>query len=499
MKLTTSTTGETALLIRPLPRAMVTGDEPICFGGKPRLPPHMAWPGEDYHCPEHFVAEVDFSKLSKKVANCTVPNFPKQGTLFVFLPLFSDGVYDGEKKANVLYTSEDIRNSPEREPPEDLPDLRESDFTHVHPDGTQNDGQILVRQAAEVIPYLSQGATNPLRINMMKSGGQNVSPWEQANKQHEKTLELALKSARKMPVMDNDASRIEKLAQAIPKDMIRFNYDFAPHHLDWEFIFDWAKEFYRLCYCLTLQHIGEMKAAGDRHFLLKPTMKRLKKKRNALSSRKFGEGRRPIFWTFDAPRPVKDDFDWQAERWLSLSQFETGRPSLETLAAFIDMLAETLRHYKRTDDEGYNLGPRIGMLDNRIAGHDKHAGNTFADAGDAFKVAAKNAVKRQSSAFDALSQLDRWDRRVIDANTPSPSSPNFQFKMGTMPPQMFGHGFDIQTTVADHADDVLLLQLGDSFGLPIQFGPSVILHLWIAPDDLANGRFDNVRQTLDMD
>ena len=185
-----------------------------------------------------------------------------------------------------------------------------------------------------------------------------------------------------------------------------------------------------------------------------------------------------------------------SRRWMALSRFETGYPPKEKLDAFCAMLSEITRHYGETDADGYHLGPRIGLIDHKIKGHDKHAGNTLVAAKDAFKLAVANAVARHESSFEALDQTKRWDSRVIQAGSPK-HEPGFS--LGIMPLQMFGLGFEIQSSVTDHADDVLLFQIGDSFGLPLEnIGPDMVIHLWIKPEDLAAGRFENVVMTMDM-
>ena len=163
------------------------------------------------------------------------------------------------------------------------------------------------------------------------------------------------------------------------------------------------------------------------------------------------------------------------------------------------MLKEITRHYDETDAEGYNLAPRIGMLDNRIAEHGKHAGYTIVHATDAFSKAVKRANERHTRAIQASPQIDRWDERVAKANEPAPKDDRHRFSMGPMPLQMFGHPFEIQTPPEELSDHLLLMQFGDSCGLPIQFGPSVIVHLWIKPGDLAVGDFSKAYQTLEMD
>lgn len=60
---------------------------------------------------------------------------------------------------------------------------------------------------------------------------------------------------------------------------------------------------------------------------------------------------------------------------------------------------------------------------------------------------------------------------------------------------MFGLGFEAQSAVSDHAKNILLLQISDSFGLPVDVRS--VVQIWITAEDLAQGRFDRVELTAD--
>lgn len=133
--------------------------------------------------------------------------------------------------------------------------------------------------------------------------------------------------------------------------------------------------------------------------------------------------------------------------------------------------------------------------------HGWHAGNTLVDASDAFKHARGKAVGRHNRALSRLGPEERFDalrkeRLRVELRR---SEGVFNFKMGTMPLQMFGHGFEVQDAVSKNADKVLFLQLGDPLsGIPIDFGGDGVLQIWIAPRDLAEGQFDRITATLDL-
>ncbi len=501
-------TREAALLLRPLPGIMADGSEPVRFGGKPRLPAALDWPRYAYNRdgtePMHFLCEIHLARLPREVSldegPQATPDFPTQGSLFVFLPMSGDGLYQND--CVVLYTTDDVSTVAEREPPEDLADLSVDEGCRVLPDGTCDGGRLLVPLVAEALPFLSARAVNPLAVNMEEAAGADRSPWKSEHRTHEQEVERVLREARAMPrdptlpqVSDEDRVASGEIRARMPDEFVKYNFDFSAHHLDWEFIWDFAKEFYRLCYCLTIDHFREMRDAGVSPRRVEKLIGKYKAKRKAHNKQHYGAGKKPVFWSFNAPVAVKESFDWQARRWMALSRFETGMPPPQMLDAFVEMLCEFERHYEEIDDEGYHIGARIGLLDNRVKGHDRHAGNTLVMAKRAFRYASECARERFATHFESLSQSVRWDSRVIQSSRYS-YEPGFS--LGTMPLQMFGLGFEIQSAVSDHADHVLLLQIGDSFGLPLDIGPDMIVQLWIKPDDLAAGRFDRVEMTMDM-
>lgn len=70
--------------------------------------------------------------------------------------------------------------------------------------------------------------------------------------------------------------------------------------------------------------------------------------------------------------------------------------------------------------------------------------------------------------------------------------------LGSTPLQMFGRGDAIENAVDDHRGDVLLMQIGEANGLPFDIAPDVVVHLWIASDDLAAACFDSIETPIEM-
>lgn len=486
-------TGDAALLVRPIPWSMATGTEPIRFGGKPRLPEGMTWPVGPRGIKEHFFAEIDLARLPRKTqCQRVAPDMPAAGTIFIFLPLGHDWLY-GHEKATVLFTEQDVSDLPERAPPDDLPNMHDGDPPFLHADGTTDGGRLLVPQLAEAIPFPAQHALNPLHRQ-----GADEAVWERACKSNTKHVREAFRAARPMPP-DPAVAEPEKpkpdwanaVRDRVPKAFRKFRFQFEGHHLDWEFIFDWAHTFQKACLEMAISYLEEMLEQGGPSARIKRHIRRLEKKWEEHCSRAYLRGKQPKFWTFDKPVAVNEHFDWQARRWMTLSQFEEGYPEPRHLDAFIAMLTALERHCH----ESGSAALRIGLMDNRIRGHVLGAEELWDEADLAFKEASDHAAKRHFVENVHIPKVIRWDSRVIAAINAVKREPDTS---GVMPHQMFGMGFEIQSTVTEHHDDILLFQVGNPYGLPLETGPDMVVQLWIKPEDLAAGRFDRVQRTMDM-
>lgn len=486
------TSGEAALLIRPIPSSLATGLEPIRFGGKPRLPEEMEWPDGPGETKQNFVAEIDLTRLPRTTPNGqTVPQLPDKGTVFIFLPLAHDWIY-GHETASVLYTDQDVSDLPGRAPPEDLPDLHDGD-AHVHSDGTTDGGRLLVPQLAEAIPFPALRALNPLH-----RPEEDPAAWDHAYEANTKRLHEAFGSARPMPP-DPAVPAPEKpkpdwanaIRDRVPNAFRKYRFEFEGHHLDWEFIFDWAHAFESACIEMTISYLEDMLEEGGESWRLTRHIRKLEGKWKAHCSRMYGHGTPPKFWTFNKPVAVKETFDWQARRWMALSQFEKGYPPPNVLDAFLAMLEELDRHCHKSGSDAL----RIGLMDNRIRGHIRSAEDLWDEADFAFKKVSKRAAERHFVENIHIPKEVRWDSRVISAINAIKRQPKTS---GVMPHQMFGMGFEMQSAVTQFYNHILLFQIGDPYGLPLEFGPDMVVQLWITPEDLAAGRFDRVQRTLDM-
>ena len=485
--------GTAGLLVRPLPRCMWRGDEPIRFGGKPRLGPGTRWPRDKNGKALHFVAEANLGRLPRSASGYPTPDFPKKGTLSLFLPLHLDLLYAASAVA-VVFTPEHPSTLMECELPSDLADIGTMQSNLVHADGTTDNGRLLVRQRAEVLPFPSDHAVNRLALNMVEEAGTNIGPWKQANCHHEEGLAQALSTARPFPPFPNETQDSADLVNRIPKALREHLLELQARHLTWEFIFDWSKDFYDRCHDKILERLRSTHDAGAQGILNSTAIWNVATSKKKVQEHAFGEGPKPVFFAFDTPIAVTETFDRQAKRWMALAQFQTGPVSAQMLKRFVDMLVEIERHASKKDAHGNLLGPWLGLFDDTVIGHGLQADTTHSLAKMALQDACKRAVAREQQDFKRLDQDERWDRRIVTLQS-QPAGP--RFSPGTMPLQMFGLGFEIESSVRDHANDILLFQFGDSFGLPLEIGPDAVLQIWIKPEDLADGRFDRLECTMD--
>jgi len=157
-----------ALILKPL--TLVSEGVANCFlGGLPRMPDGMEWPTlvrdrnrgggpkykEPINDPHHFLGQIDLGALPRTFdvtgLNFSIPGLPQSGTLYIFWNVSAD-----DTRACVLYSPLTGAELKEREPPENLQNLREDEDTAlVQMDGLSPCGRILKQRAFTVVPYLT--------------------------------------------------------------------------------------------------------------------------------------------------------------------------------------------------------------------------------------------------------------------------------------------------------------------------------------------------------
>lgn len=104
-------------------------NETGCFlGGQPQLPAELAWPRTSDGLPLVHIAQILLDELPRSVAvagqNLPLPIFPKTGTIFVFVSLADDDDNDPAKNPlQVLYTKQKLDHVLPQSPPKDAPVL----------------------------------------------------------------------------------------------------------------------------------------------------------------------------------------------------------------------------------------------------------------------------------------------------------------------------------------------------------------------------------------
>lgn len=192
-------------------------------------------------------------------------------------------------------------------------------------------------------------------------------------------------------------------------------------------------------------------------------------------------------------------FDEQAKQWLTLAMTAKGPLPLHMQDPFLSMLVEIDRRANETGVKGKHLPAAIAMLEDRVHGSSVNASTTRTFAIEAYEQALPSAPLHVLKKNDGLSQVERWDLRLSNIHAFATAQQDYaHVVLGTTPLQFFGRGDAVHSAADDHVDDVLLMQIGEAFGLPLDIGPDMVLHLWIKPDDLASGCFDHVETTIEM-
>ena len=92
----------------------------------------------------------------------------------------------------------------------------------------------------------------------------------------------------------------------------------------------------------------------------------------------------------------------------------------------------------------------------------------------------------------------KWDAYVHRSTQIKPDAKEVRYTQGSdmQPFQFFGHGDNVQNAALEQRGKIMLLQIGNNFGTPVTM-PDIVIQMWIDPEDLAMGQFDNVVWTQD--
>ncbi|SMX45283.1 DUF1963 domain-containing protein [Actibacterium lipolyticum] len=488
-----------ALAIRPLPSTALTGSEPYMLGGRPQLPAELEWPSDVARRPMHFFAQIDLVKMPRSLTvgarSYDMPEMPERGTLFVFLPLWDDTIY--EAPARILFTQRDVASLPEVAPPDGTPNLTQNAFRHVDKEGVSPCGRELVRQYAQSLPFLSIDAESP-QLHAIQRGELDTKPElkDLAHDLQEASLMKALNAARLRP-LDEPADQPvpPKLLNLFPREILR-RHKITQKHLDWQFIFNWSKEFLRRCNIMTTDYLNEMADVGEDDPDLARAFSLLENTQKKQAQVYYEPKSSPTLTLLYGLPKVSKPFDVQAMKWRELAKNAKGPVPEFALKRFAETLCEFERNYGDGDPD---LPLRVDFLDKLVVGHQNHAGHALVIAKDAFSYAVKLADERFQAEYRSEDIQRAWDKRAISETRPRAAYAAMTTQStGALPFQMFGAGGMIQSAASERKDQVLLLQIGDSFGTPVRFAPDGLFQLWIDPRDLAKGCFDHVEAKFEM-
>ena len=167
-----------AIFLNPSPATDIETPAVCFFGGKPKMPPEMAWPCNDAFeqgAPMHFLAQIDCASLPRELKvgdlGFPMPDFPETGTFYLFMHLHNDAAWEFETK--LIYRPEDPASLIERNPPENLFSMirehheglaRKYHTCEVDRSAIQPCGKLLVRQVLNPVAFLSANRESITRL-----------------------------------------------------------------------------------------------------------------------------------------------------------------------------------------------------------------------------------------------------------------------------------------------------------------------------------------------
>lgn len=273
---------------------------------------------------------------------------------------------------------------------------------------------------------------------------------------------------------------------------------FDSEMLDWRFVFDWAKYFYRCCLRRTIKEMQRAETNWLSKWLIRLTSTRMKGALTELKRLQYNPGDATAPSSNTRPPDASLAFDTQAKQWLTLAATLTGPLPPYMQDAFLKMLVEIDRRADIRDAEGKRLPAEIEMLEKYVGGSSVNASTTITFATDAYEKALPNEPTHVRRFDDGLSQVKRRDLRLLKIiRSAAVQQDRAGAVLGATPLQMFGRGDAFHDAVDDHIGDVLLMQIGEAPGLPLNI-EDMVLHLWIKPENLATGCFNRVETTIEV-
>ena len=323
----------------------------------------------------HFFAQVDLAELPRSMEQADqtfeMPMFPESGTLFFFLPLEADMIFqDG---ASVVFTPDAVADVPERLPPEDTPRIEEDGY--VERNEVMSCATMLNRQYGSLDTYLSYRAENPLWRNMERpSNPEEVYERDLAYAAQMKSLGIEYH----VPLPPPKAAS-EPLFEEIP-GWFQGSFERGVFQWQWEYIFEFAKRAHAKCFDLPVQVIEENNDTLSGRYL-RYIDKMKAKKAEIMSERLDGNSGWWQRYAGDHAPSTGIRTDIQFKRWMHYArQRQSEAMSEDDKRAFVAMLTK-IEHDGDTDAEA-NLATLARV------GHDFQGWDVFRICKDAFSEIA---------------------------------------------------------------------------------------------------------------
>lgn len=463
---------------------------PFAFGGHPNLPDALDWPRNGER-PMHFIAQIDLAALPKTHAQAgrefAMPARPEKGTLFVFLPLDADCIYQGD--VATLYWPDPVPDLPERTPPEDTAPLDEEGHV-VDQDGVAEGGQSLTRSYGTPRTRLSYHGVNPA----WREGRDRTEAERYADDLAYAAALEAFGIGIDVDLPTPEAVR-EPLYEHIPTSFQGF-FKRGTFQWTWAHIFEFSKRAWSACHDLPIREAHAIADETGYTPRLHSYIKKMAGKQDRINAEAFdqGSGLLERFTSDHAPSSALR-FDVQFARWMRYARLRQDKPVNEKdKHAFVQML-------RLIDAEFLDLEDQVMASDSIDAAFDAAAEMTFAKRPISLRCLAQlrghdvdlfDIHTLASNAFDEVANACQSLHPDYFAAT------NRQQKDMCVPQiQMFGIGDAIQNAVFDNEGNVLLMQVDTIPGLDCRQIDS-ICQIWITPDDLASGRLERTHMTFEF-
>lgn len=445
------------------------------FGGAPRLPENLQWPAA---C--HFFAQIDLGSLPHDVTQNGVrrdlPQFNRRGTLFVFLPLQGDYLYD--QNAVILYSPEDTRDLPERTPSKTTPVI-DDEAQFVDYRQVSRCGRMLPRKHAKPEGFLSHSNINPFETeNTPAARHKAESAYAEALAPYGIDYYVGAdfpfaEAMKTTPFTPRRQALTECAARSGPL-FLEPSYEWT-----WQSIFDLSKTVAAGCFDLAIAEVAEDAPTGRDGRISQKFVAKMEAKRTAmLGGNIFGPTsfwQRFRFGSGGLPRSggMVDD---QFEDWVAVARINKNKPlTNEVRTAFRKLLEDV--YDKRYDSRRAKMMVLERMRHHRVREW---------DIWSALEAALNGDPDERAIAEEA--NLSKLEQHIRDLATKRAKD-----RRTTI--QMFGFGECWHHAALDHQGVILLMQVEEFGSVKITDGT---LQLWITQEDLAAGRFEKTFSTMEM-